>query len=263
MKSQKTTLLIIIFTLLITLPSVNADVGDTGYFGEKGAGSAVATTTDGFYGTVFYLPVRANITGLAAYYKVNSGDHPGRAAIYSVDGQTCYYGTLDDEGTVESYIWHNWTSTNFVTLDAGYYILGVRLSTGGQYYNSTTTGNGVFYAVAAEVDANGPMSLTYTNYRWNIYANYTETAEVLTAGSESSNYTYVAVMFFMIIADIFFAGSKKAPILGFIFGIISICIVAVAAGYGSYIVFYPLPNVLLGFVAIVTLFSAGLSLRGS
>lgn len=93
----------------------------------------------------------------------------------------------------------------------------------------------------------------------------TSTPTIAPTEAQTLSYTwlYTGLLIFMAIANILLIGYRKSPIINFIFGIVSICIVAVAAGYGSYIVFYPLPNVLLGLVAVVTLFSAGLSLRGS
>lgn len=76
-------------------------------------------------------------------------------------------------------------------------------------------------------------------------------------------YAYIIVMFFLVIMNIYLAGSKKSPLLGFVFAIVSICVVAAAQGMSVDIPFFPLPNVLLGLTAVVTIFSAGLTIRGS
>lgn len=75
-------------------------------------------------------------------------------------------------------------------------------------------------------------------------------------------YAFVIVMFFLVIMDIYLAGSKKSPLLGFIFAVVSICVVAAGQGMSADIPFFPLPNVLLGLTAIVTMLSAGLSIKG-
>lgn len=77
-------------------------------------------------------------------------------------------------------------------------------------------------------------------------------------------YSFIVFIIFLLIVDIYLAGSRKAPLFGFVFGIVSICVVAVTGSMTSTdLPFYPLPSVLLGLTAIVTLFSSGYSLRGS
>lgn len=66
---------------------------------------------------------------------------------------------------------------------------------------------------------------------------------------------------FLICINLYLIGWPKVPLLGFIVSIISFAVVAVIGSNGAGIPYYPLPSVLLAFIALVLLFRSGLAWR--